>query len=452
MTTKRKTTSKPNTVKNSTANVAQRPADHVMEVRVPKPEPEPAPKFRLKIFGVGGAGCNAIDHIAAVRAAGDNALAGVDLVAVGTSLQALQGVAGAEKIQIGSMVTHGLGAGGDTELGARAAQQDAERLSASVQNTDVVFIVTCLGGGTGGGASPVLARLAREQGALVLAFAAMPFTFEGERRRQQALASLEQLKSQAGAVICVPNDKLSKLVGDNGSVVDAFRRGNEIMATGAQAIWQLLSRKGLINLDFANLRGLLGAGHGVGAFGFGEGRGADKVRDAVKSLTEFPLLDGGDGLTRADGVLVSILGGPELSLADVQKAVEPISRLAARAHVVMGAAIDESYRGRLVVTVIAAAQQVHKKTVDVTRAKSPLAPRPADHGAFRSTALPPSTVAASTVQAAGQSKLETHKAKQETLPLEGVSRGRFEKTEPTLYDGEDLDVPTFIRRGVSLKR
>lgn len=422
-------------------------------------KPEPVHRFRLKLFGIGGAGCNAVAQIVAGSAEAGETLAGIGLVAVNTDLQALEAVQGAEKIQIGSAITHGLGAGGDCELGARAAQQDSERLAAQFQNSDVVFLAAGLGGGTGGGAGPVLARLAREQGALVLAFVTMPFGFEGDRRRQQALAGLEQLKAQADAVICIHNDKLFKLVGENATVLDAFKRGNEIIASGVRAIWQLLARKGLINLDFADLRTTLGSKHCEGIFSYGEAEGPDRARDAVKSLLESPLFDGGEALARAEGVLVSILGGPDLTLADVQRVVEPISRHSNRAHVIMGAAIDENYRGRLSVAVIAASTNVARKIAQPLSTKPFLSRRPVEAVPFHAPGTPSqSSPVSASAPVAAVAELEVRqkkaapKPKQETLPLEGITRGRFDRSEPTLYEGEDLDVPTFLRRGISLKR
>ncbi len=391
--------------------------------------------IRLKILGIGGAGGNAVAQIAGQP----EALSGVDLVAVNTDLQALNAIDGAEKLQIGSSVTHGLGTGGDVETGGRAAQQNAEQLEAVLQNTDIVFLAIGLGGGTGTGAAPVVARIAKEQGALVLGFAALPFGFEGVRRRQQALAGLEQLRAQADAVICIPNDKLLKSAGERATALDVFQQGNETIATGVRAIWQLLSRKGLVNLDFADLEAALGGKHSDGIFSFGEGAGADKSRDAVKAVMENPLLDGGEMLAKAEAVLVSVLGGPEMTVADVQRAVEPISRLATRAQVIMGAAIDESYRDRLNITVIAAANVLPR------RATSPASGR-------TSIGRPSPLRAPAPTTPREPAKKETAQPKQESLPLEGATRGRFDKSEPTLYDGQDLDVPTYLRRGVSLKR
>jgi len=423
-------------------------------------------RIRLKIFGVGGAGGHTVSQIAETRAHGNHTLEGVDLIVVNTDVQALHEINGAEKVQIGAAVTHGLGAGGEPEIGARAAQNDGERIEALAQGADVVFLTAGLGGGTGTGASPTVARIAKEQGALVLAFVALPFSFEGERRKQQALSGLEQLKAQADAVVCIPNDKIFRIAGADASVVDAFKKADENIILGVQAVWQLLSRKGLINLDFADLRATLGSKHCDGLFSFGQASGANKARDAVKALLENPLLDSGDVLAKAEGVLVSILGGPDLTLADVQKSVEPISRQASRAHVIMGAAIDESYRGTLAVTVIAAANILPRRAVAQPAPAKPLTfPRPGDAALSRNPrtsvtpaqpgpALPPAKPPAEEVAVVetAVARKSAPKPKQETLPLEGVSRGRFDKSEPTLYNGEDLDVPTFIRRGVSLKR
>ena len=397
-------------------------------------------RVRLKLIGVGGAGGNAVGQIAGALAGNAaHPLAGIDLIAINTDLQALNGLTGPEKMQIGSAVTRGLGAGGDVELGLRAAQQDTERLEAVAQNADIVFVVAGLGGGTGTGASPVVARVAKEQGALVLGFAMLPFSFEGERRRQQALAGLEQFKAQADAVICIPNDKLVKVAGESVSAIDAFQRSNDLVATGVQALWQLLSRRGLINLDFADLRRALGTKHSEGIFSFGTGTGQEKSRDAVKALFENPLLDGGETLGKAEAVLVSVLGGPDLTLADVQRAVEPISRAASRAHVTMGAAIDEVHRDRLTVTVIATTNLLPR------RVSAPVPPR-------QPMIRPPIPVAApASAEAKPVIGKKPTQPKQESLPFEKVSRGRFEKSEPTLYNGEDLDVPTYLRRGIRLK-
>lgn len=454
------------TRRKASSTAAPPPAEQQETSETMEKKSAPGQRIRLKIFGVGGAGGHTISQIAEARAKGNPTLEGVDLVAINTDVQALQEISGGEKLQIGAAVTHGLGAGGEPEIGARAAQNDAEKIEALAQGANVVFLTAGLGGGTSTGASPIIARIAKEQGALVLAFVALPFSFEGDRRKQQALSGLEQLKAQADAVICIPNDKIFRIAGADASVVDAFRRADENFILGVQAVWQLLSRKGLINLDFADLRSTLGSKHCDGLFTYGAAVGANKARDAVKALLENPLLDGGDVLAKAEGVLVSVLGGPDLTLADVQKAVEPISRLANRAHIIMGAAIDEAYRGKLAVTVIAAANIMPRRVAQPAATKPLTFPRPGDAALARTARPLPTPVPAASPTSATLKPVEEEapvpelvaarkssaKAKQETLPLEGVSRGRFDRSEPTLYNGEDLDVPTFIRRGIAVKR
>jgi cell division protein FtsZ len=390
-------------------------------------KPDKISGFRLKVLGLGGAGGNAVAHLTR-----QELLPGAELVAINTDAQALAANPAPEKLAIGATLTHGLGAGGDAEIGARAAQLDSERIAAVVQGAKVVFLTAGLGGGTGGGAAPVVARIAREQNALALAFVALPFGFEGERRRQQAAAQLEQLKAQADAVICIPNDKLFKLVGEQATAVEAFRKCDEIIASGAQAIWQLLSRPGLINLDFADIRTVLSGKQGEGLFARGEAEGDDRAKKAVRALLESPLLDGGLTLGRADGVLISILGGPDLALTDVQKIVDAIKQEAPRAQIIMGAAIEETYRAKVAVTVLAAAAVAPRRAVPV--------------------ATTPAARVATPEQPPAPKKRESAKPKQTTLELDPVTRGRFEKSEPTLWNGENLDVPTFLRRGVALNR
>jgi cell division protein FtsZ len=440
-----------------TGHGAAEPAPAAAPLRPPEPAGEPVHKIRFKLFGVGGAGCNTVGYIARSRAQRRHLLSTLDLAAVNTDLQALHGVDAPERIQIGGAVTHGLGAGGDPEIGARAAQHDAERLLAALQGVDVVFIVAGLGGGTGTGAAALLARLAKQQDALVLAIVSLPFGFEGDRRRQLALSGLETLKPHADAVIVIHNDKLFKIVGEQATAVEAFARCDEIIATGAQAVWQLLARKGLINLDFADLRATLGSRHCEGLFSHGEAEGPNRAHDAVKALLDNPLFDGHETLARAESVLISILGGPDLTLADVQKTVDPISRLARRAHLIMGAAVDDDFTGKLAVTIIAAATVLPKKTIpQPVPAVTGRSTMPAAIIGRRQPATPLAPAAATPATAPAPATVappkQPVKPKQETLPLEGASRGRFDKTEPTLYDGEDLDIPTFLRRGINLKR
>jgi cell division protein FtsZ len=413
-------------------------------------------KFRLKVFGIGGAGCNIVTHIASMLASKDTSFDPVDLVAVNTDAQALQDVTGIEKLPIGATVLRGLSAGGDPEMGMRAAQEQTERIEAMAQHTDILFIAAGMGGGTGGGAAPVVARLAKGQGALVLGFAVMPFGFEGERKRQQALMCLEQFRGQADAVIVFPNDKLLKLAGENASMPEAFACGNEMVGVAVRSIWQLLARKGLINLDFGDLRGTLAGRHGDCCFSHGEAEGGEAGRRAAEAALKHPLLDGGDVLTKAESLLVSISGGSSLVLGDVQKIMEPISRQAPQAKVVMGATIDESAADKVSVIIIAATGHSTRRAVELRTTIKPYnaAPTPKQSEPVGQSLAAELTTPEAAPEPATAAKTKSKKVipKQESLPFESVSKGRFEKTEPTLCNGEDLDVPTFIRRGVSLRK
>jgi cell division protein FtsZ len=406
-------------------------------------EPPTGRRFRLRVLGIGSAGGNTITYINRARAEQPQLLAGAELVAINTDRQLLDLTEATDRIQLGDNITHGLGAGGDPEIGARAAQATTDRLKTAVEHAQIVFLTAGLAGGTGGGAAPIIARIAREAGALVLAVVTLPFSFEGERRRQAALTALDQLKHHANAVICIPNDKLLKVLGENTTAREALDRCDALIATAAQAVWQLVSRKGLINLDFADLQALLGNRHAEGVLAYGEASGENRVKEAVDTLLKSPWLDGDQALARTEGLLVSILGGPDLSLGDVQKIVEPITRHAPRAQVSMGAAIDEAYAGRLAVTVIAATNVTGRKPVDA----KPVAVAGPDK---RGPADEPRAASAATETIKPLGKKDAPKLRQETLPLDNVSRGRFDKSEPTLYDGQDLDVPTFLRRGVTL--
>jgi cell division protein FtsZ len=419
---------------------AKKPKLEAPTLPIPEPPPQteaPAESqktFRLKVFGVGGAGCNAADTILRVAA---EELDGVEFFALNTDAQALDACQCAEKIQIGATVTRGLSAGGDTGAGEKAALESGDAIGKAIRGADIVFLLTGLGGGTGTGAAPVVARLAKEHGSLVLVFAILPFSFEGERRKQQASTGLDALKAQADAVICFPNDKLFQFAGENTPVQEAFQHCNELMAEGVRAIWRLLTRRGLVNLDFADLRNVIEAKHCEGVIGTGAGEGKERIADAVKSLLASPFLSNGEALGAADGVLVSISGGKDLTLAAVQRVMEPITKAAnPRAKIALGAAIDPSANGKLSITLIAS-QRFSKEKPRAAVVGGKIVPASPQRIAVPSTPAP----AASTKKSA---------PKQEQLQLEAPSRGRFEKSAPTLYEGEDLDVPTFIRRGIRL--
>jgi cell division protein FtsZ len=407
--------------------------------------------IRIKVCGVGGAGCNAADFI------GESKPDGVEFLLVNTDAQALAALTLPDKWVLGEKRARGLGTGGDPEMGRAAAEDDTERLRAFCEGADIIFILTGLGGGTGTGAAPVLARVARETGALVLGMATMPFDFEGGRRQRQAEAGLDQLKAAADAVICLPNQKLLKLLDEKTSVVEAFKISNKLMADGLDGIRRLLTQTGLINIDFADLCSVTKGRHVASAFATAEAGGEKRGEQVVEKLLAHPLLDGGQVFTESDAVLVSMAGGPDLTMSEINKVMEPIHRQCENAHLILGAVIDEALAGRLSVTLIAS----RHRAADSAAAAPPAVPAAMQFLDPAATARPATRLVTPAPELTNEKKEQIyarqtgHSRKkfsrlQKELPLEIVFKGRFEKSEPTIRGGEDLDLPTYIRRGVAL--
>src|SRR5216110_796818 len=309
-------------------------------------------EFTLKVLGVGGAGCNAVEHIARQRAA-QSEFADVQLAAVNTDLQSLFDLSVECVMPLGATHTRGLGAGGDPDVGRTAAEEDTEQLRQLCAGAEVVVIVTGLGGGTGTGASPVVARVAKEAGALVLAIATLPFECEGARRQRQAQAGLEQLKEAADAVLCLPNQRVLKLIDENTSLIETFNITNDLLAQGLRGIWRLLTRGGIINVDFADLCAVVCGQHAESSFACAEARGEHRGREVVEKLMASPLLEGGLVLNQAESALVSIVAGRDLTMAEVNRAMSQINRACENAHIIMGAAAEADFADRLSVTVVA---------------------------------------------------------------------------------------------------
>ncbi len=413
---------------------------------------EPALKrtVSIKVWGIGGAGCNAVSALDPAT------LDGVQILAVNTDSQALEKASVPEKLVLGARRTRGMGAGGDPELGRAAAEDDLERMTAYCVGADIVFILAGLGGGTGTGAAPVLARMAHEGGALVLAIVTMPFEYEGLRRQQQAEYGLHLLKSAADAVICLPNQQLFKLLDEKTSVVDGFKISNALLAEGLHGIWRLLTRTGLINVDFADLCSVTRGRHSASSFASAEASGERRAEQIVEKLLSHPLLDGGQVLSEADAVLVSLVGGPDLTLVEINKLMEPLERQCENAHIIFGAAIDEQFSQRLSVTVIASRRQTEETKPVAAGKAAPLHFLDKTDDArppTRATPPPPDMTAEQKEQLIkaqnGKGRKKVSRLQKE-LPLEIVFKGRFDKSEPTIRHGEDLDLPTYIRRGVPL--
>lgn len=395
---------------------------------------ESAGKPAVKIFGVGNAGLSLLGMLATPE------FAEAQFAAINTDAASLAASTATVKIHLENKLFRGLGSGGDPERGRVMAEEQFSTLKSACAGANVVFILAGLGGGAGSGISPVLARAAREAGALVLAFVALPFDCEGNRRETQALAALEQLKSAADGVVCLPSQKVFKLIDENTSLVETFNFTGNFLLEGVRGVWHLLTRPGLIQVHFADLCALLRDRHAENVFAFVEATGAGRAREVVEKILAHPLLDEGRALAESDAVLVSLMAGKDLTMAEVNRVMESVKRQCSHAQIIMGAAVDAELKGKLSVTVIAAKQSVPVQA----------APSRAD-GSIRSVTpgIPPhrEVVIARPPRArrAGGSK-----AVQTQLPLTIISKGRFDKSEPTLHQGEDLDVPTFIRRGVPL--
>ena len=407
--------------------------------------------FRIKVLGVGGAGCNAVGHISRAP------FEGVEFVALNTDAAALAQTALTDKVVLGAKLTRGMGAGGDPERGRGAAEEDRVKLKALCEGADVIFIAAGMGGGTGTGASPVIARIAKECGALVLGMLVLPFEWEGGRRQRQAQLGLHEMKAAADGVICLPNQKLFQMIDEKTSLVETFAITHELLAQGVRGIWRMLMRPGLINVDFADLCSVTRGKHSENSLATAEACGESRAREVVEKLFKHPLLDGGQALTEAASVLVSIVGGPDLTMAEVNRVMEQINRQCEGAHIIMGAAIEENFAGKMSLTVVAS-KRPPAEHPDEMNAAPELERQFVDP---HSTARPPSRfiapAPATTAEAAekilqngARGKKKLPKMKQGQLPLEIVSKGRFEKSEPTIHQGQDLDVPTYIRRGVPL--
>ncbi|MBM3881928.1 MAG: hypothetical protein FJ387_19755 [Verrucomicrobia bacterium] len=426
---------------------------------------------RFKVVGIGGAGLQALTQM---QAAG---LRDVRLAVLHTDARALGQAGFEEQVLLGEGLTRGLGAGGDPGIGRAAAEAEVGRLSQVAAGCDLLMIVAGLGGGTGSGVAPVLARVARESGALVMGLVTLPFEFEGARRQQQAQVALRQLKTAADAVVCLPNQKLAALLDEHTTLVEALRIGNGLLTEGVRGLWRLATRDGLLKVDFADLCSVVRGRQAESCFATAEGSGENRLRQVLDHLLASPLLDQGRVLGDAEAVLISLVGGLDLTLKDVHQFMQQIERLCENARVVLGAAVDPDFNGRLAVTLVATrraraapGEEGSAEPVEVAShlptAEFPVSPEePAGtHGATvgdRSASrylpsapeLPPERVRELYLQQEGGGRRRRKAAarlRQGLLPLEVVPKGRFEKSEPTLRRGEDLDTPTYLRRGMVL--
>ena len=412
----------------------------------------------IKIIGIGTAGVSLLENLATAE------FAAAHRVAVSTDQPSLNVSTAPAKLLLEAKGLRGLGTGGDAERGYALAEENVAVLKSACAGAQVVLLLAGLGGGAGSGITPVVARVARESGALVLAFVTLPFDCEGNRRSAQAKASLAQIKAVADGVICLPNQKAYKLIDEHTSVVDTFRITGALLLEAIRGIWQLMTRPGLIQIHLADLCALVRDKNAEGVFAFVEASGPARSREVIEKLLAHPLLDEGKALAECDAVMVSLMAGSDLTMAEVNRVMEQITRQCERAQVIMGATVDDAWKTRLSVTLITAKHSVPpapEPNETIAHRPARIAGRPTPTVTPSPSASPAANPGPSPLQmqqreqlvkqhAPGGRRKADGKMKQEMLQLGTITKGRFDKCEPTIHKGEDLDVPTYFRRGMPL--
>ncbi len=307
----------------------------------------------IKVIGIGGAGCNAVNRMI------ESNLQGVSFIAVNTDKQALNKSKAETKVQIGEKLTRGLGAGGNPEVGQKSAEESLESIENYVAGSDLVFITAGMGGGTGTGAAPIIAKAAKTSGALTIGVVTKPFGFEGKKRKEHADLGIKFLKNYVDSLVVVPNDKLLLISDKNTSILNAFSMADEVLKDGVEGISTLISDAGLINLDFADVKTIM-SDRGIAHMGVGRGSGENRVKDAIQNAIESPLLE--TNIKGAKGILLNIVGGYDLGMLEVSDASEIIhDQVSEDAMIIFGASIREDMEGEIQVTVIATGFEEEKE-------------------------------------------------------------------------------------------
>jgi cell division protein FtsZ len=465
----------------------------------------------IKVVGVGGAGSNVLDRIVL------DGLDKADLIAINTDVQSLASSVAGHKVQLGRTVTRGLGAGGDPEIGYNAAYESADEIRQALTDARMIFICTGLGGGTGSGAAPAVAQVAREGGSLVVAFATLPFAFEGKRRLAQAQEALAKLRENCDAVICFENDRMGDMVAPKAGIHQAFAIADVTISQSVRSIVNLIQRPGLIRIGFDDLLSALRSPSGRCLFGFGESDSDNRAHDALTQALKNPLMDRGRMLADASHVLVHVAGGPAMTLSEVEILMNELGRhIHDHTHIIFGTSVDGRMGNRLSVTLISSlateeeAAPTLVKTAKIVQPEPVVEPQPEAvvppaPPVWEEREVPAAAIVAEQpppieespvfapelihvvepepepapiafvpeepvleeappqprvifpkkkplpVKAPRPAEEKKAHAKQEVLQFEPVTRGRFEKSEPTIVEGQDLDVPTFLRKNVRVK-
>ena len=351
-----------------------------------------APNAVIKVIGVGGGGGNAVAHMV------NSNVEGVEFVCANTDAKAIKGVGAKAILQLGGNVTKGLGAGANPEVGRQAALEDRERIVEALEGADMVFITAGMGGGTGTGAAPVVAQLAKEMGILTVAVVTKPFPFEGRRRMQVALKGIEELSHHCDSLITIPNEKLITVLGREATMIQAFRAANDVLLGAVQGIADLIVRPGLINVDFADVRTVMSE-MGMAMMGSGVARGDERAMAAAEAAISNPLLDDVN-LSGANGILVNITAGPDFTMREFDEVGRTIEEFASEdATVVIGTVLDHDMQDEVRVTVVATGLNRNAARQPVRQPEREVAQRPvklvrnattglADYGAMPNAAAP----------------------------------------------------------------
>ena len=391
----------------------------------------------VRVVGVGGGGSNAVNRM--IRAE----MMGVEFIALNTDAQALLQSDAPHKLRIGDKLTRGLGAGGDPSIGERAAEEDSEKIAQALEGSDMVFITSGLGGGTGSGAAPIVAEIAKEQGALTIAVVTKPFTFEGAKRKLTAERSAESLKAKVDTLITIPNDRLRDVVQKNTSILDAFRVVDDVLRQGVQGISDIITVPGLINLDFADVRAIM-KDAGSALMGIGRASGENRALEAARQAIASPLLE--VDIAGAQGILFNISGSSNMSLFEVTEAAEEIRAAAdPEANIIFGTSFNERLGEEVAITVIATG-------FDGKR-----------HGASSRAAAGASADGAAKAPRDFLEELERQRSSMTDTGVPDAPAARVEagvaagngssgvaETVPAVrrptYDADDLEIPSFLRR------
>ncbi len=379
----------------------------------------------IKVIGVGGGGGNAVDHMVS------ETIEGVHFIAVNTDAQALRNSGAGTVIQIGNAITKGLGAGANPEVGREAASEDRDTIREQLQGSDMVFIAAGMGGGTGTGAAPVVAEVAKELGILTVAVVTKPFSFEGKRRMTFAQAGIDELSKHVDSLITIPNDKLLKVLGRGISLLDAFKAANNVLLGAVQGIAELITRPGLINVDFADVRTVMSE-MGTAMMGTGVASGDDRAEEAAESAISSPLLEDVD-LAGARGILVNITAGLDINIEEFETVGNSVKAFASEnATVVVGAVIDPDMTDELRVTVVATGIGAEQKP-DITL----VAPAKKVEEVSTEPAVVENIKAP--IEPADKEKEVKHTTQQ-------VSMGETATSTAVKSEPDYLDIPAFLRR------